>query len=105
MSHFLGARLATLRVDYLHKKHAVVTVRVAAREELRMVEKDAIGICRDDTSFVELPEDIGVQEPDGKRIPRDGKLVRLVTTSTFDPFHCVADVKPELWPWATRKRR
>lgn len=52
--------------------------------------------------FVELPEDIDVQGPDGKRIQRDSKLVRLVTTSTFDPFHGVADVAPELWPWSKR---
>ena len=105
MSHFLGASLKTMHVDYLRKRHAVVSVRVAARNELRMVDDGAIGIARDDTSFVELPEDIKVTGPDGKRIPRDGRLVRLVTTGTFDPFHCVADVAPELWPWATRRRR
>ncbi len=102
MSHFLGARL---KEDYLHKKHAVVAVRVTAKKGLRMVEDGAIGVCREDTSFVELPDDIEVQGPDGKRIPRDGRLVRLVTTSTFDPFHCVADVAPELWPWALRQKR
>jgi hypothetical protein len=70
-----------------------------------MVERDAIGIARDDTKFVELPDDIEVTGPDGKKIPRDRRRVRLVTVITFDPFHAVADVAPELWPWAGRGRR
>jgi hypothetical protein len=109
MSHFLGARLKTLHHGRLDKRHAVVSVRVAARNELRMVKGTAIGICRDDTEFVELPEDVEVTDPDGEPIPRDAPRVRVVTTATFDPFHCIADVAPELlWAellWATRRRR
>jgi hypothetical protein len=101
MSHFLGTRLRKLYLDRLHKRHAVVEVRVAARKELRMV--GAIGVAMDDTEFVELPEDVEVTEPDGTPVPRDPSRVRLVTVATFDPFHCVADVAPELWPH--RKRR
>jgi hypothetical protein len=78
---------------------SIVTVNVEGKQ-LWLVGD--ISIASDNTEFVALPEDIEVIGPNGKRIPRDKRRVRLITVGTFDPFHGVADVLPELWSWSSR---
>ena len=51
----------------------------------------------DGVAFVELPARFEVLAPDGTVIPRQRGLIRVVSLSTIDPMHMLADVSEDRW--------
>lgn len=93
MTHFLrtgestGARRS--------RPHAVVTVYADLRAKTLAVE-GGISLVKDGVPFTELPAAYCVTA-NGEVVPRQRGLVRVVSLSTFDPFHMLADVNEATW--------
>lgn len=91
--HFLGAqwRRSGSRDIYLSHPHAAVRVRVVKKTlVLDPEEKCPIFVLRTDAVLREVPDTVEVFGPDGKRIRPSGRF--LITTETFDPYHCLLDL-------------
>ena len=103
MSHFLTKDELESRLPRYSQEHAVVEVSRSSDGRLHMTDAP-IGIVKDGIPFIELLERYDVVY-DGRVVGRQRGLVRVVSLSTFDPCHLVADVDEgrwASWSWASR---
>jgi hypothetical protein len=64
---------------------------LATGSQLVVIE-GAVFVGKNDTLVAELPERLTVVGPDGKTIKPSRGHRFVITTSTFDPYHAVAEV-------------
>ena len=95
MSHFL--RATECERSRYSRQHAYVMVRCDRGTGALVIDDPAIGVVKDGVAFVELPARFEVLAPDGTVIPRQRGLIRVVSLSTIDPMHMLADVSEDRW--------
>lgn len=98
--HFLTARIQKRDlVPFTVGPHAFVRVRVDAQQSVLLIDVDParpVIVTGADVSWVELPAEFRVLDPEGKRMKASGAF--CVTTETFDPYHGVCDVARDRRP-------